>query len=117
MTFFCKAVTFSREAVKFFCKAVTFYLSPLTSYYMDSLTGKHLTHVAHVAPNSGWGEKSIEERGDALPSLVGEGLGSVTSKLWFGNKKLRGGMGDMGGLFSVFTNLRARTRKHLTVHP
>lgn len=26
-------------------------------------------------------------------------------------------MGDMGGLFSVFTNPRARTREHLTVHP
>ena len=66
----CKAATFSREAVTFFCKAVTFsreavtfYLSPLTSHLppltsslslliMDSLTGKHLTHVA---PNCGWG--------------------------------------------------------------
>ena len=49
-----------------------------------------------------------------LPSLVGEGLGvgSVTSKIWFGGKKLRGGMGDMGGLFSVFANLRARTREN-----
>jgi len=30
------------------------------------------------------------------------GVGEVTSKIWFGGKKLRGGMGDMGGLFFRF---------------
>ena len=100
VTFFCKAVTFSREAVTFFCKAVTFsreavtfylslltshlspltsHLSPLTSHLsllpMDSLTGKHLTHVAHVAPNCGWGrsrEKSPEEMGKAALLVWGQ---------------------------------------------
>ena len=51
---------------------------------MDSLTGKHLAHAAHVAPNSGF---------------VG-----------FWGKKLRGGMGDMGGMFFAFTILRAHAK-------
>ena len=59
VTFFCKAVTFSREAVTFYLSPLTSHLPPLTSslslLIMDNLTGKHLTHVAHVAPNCGWG--------------------------------------------------------------
>ena len=98
MTFSREAVKFFCKAVKFFCKAVTFYLSPLTSYYMDSLTGKHLTHVAHVAPNSGW-EKSIEERGDALPQPE-LGVGWAT---WVG--------------CFPFSLTYARTRVNLTAHP
>ena len=49
VTFFCKAVKFSREAVTFYLSLLT---SPLSLLIMDSLTGKHLTHVAHVAPGS-----------------------------------------------------------------
>ena len=52
---------------------------------MDSLTEKHLAHLAHVAPNS------------CCAGLQGQ--------------EVRGGMGDMGGMFSAFTILRARTRE------
>jgi len=87
----CKAATFSREAVTFFCKAVTFsreavtfYLSPLTSHLppltsplslliMDSLTGKHLTHVAHVAPNCGWGRNPMRSGPPLSPPSLAAG--------------------------------------------
>ena len=55
VTIFCKAVNFSREAVTFYLSPLTSHLSLLTFHFspltMDSLTGKHLTHVA---PNSGF---------------------------------------------------------------
>jgi len=89
VTFSPEAVTFSREAVtffckavKFFCKAVTFYLSLLTSHFslltMDSLTEKHPSLVAHVAP---------------CPSFAG-----------FARQEVRGGMGDVGGVFLAYNN-------------
>ena len=66
---------------------LTSHLSPLTSPYMDSLTEKHLAHLAHVAPNS------------CCAGLQGQ--------------EVRGGMGDMGGMFSAFTTLRARNKRIL----
>ena len=84
VTFFCKAVTFSREAVTFVCKAVTFSREPPFSLPLEGRGERQRN------PLKRWGKRLC----------------------WFGGKKLRGGMGDMGGLFSVFTNLRARTREN-----
>ena len=91
---------------------------------MDSLTGKHLTHVAHVAPNCGWGRIPMRSGAPLSPPLKGSGeawrnpLKRWGKRLcWFGGKKLRGGMGDMGGLFSVFTNYARVREKTLTAHP
>ena len=62
VTFFCKAVKISREAVTFYLLPLTSHLLPLIFPYMDSLTGKHLAHVAHVAPGSNfaglWGQEA-----------------------------------------------------------
>ena len=73
LTFFCKALTFFCKAVTFFCKTVKFsraavkfslfpfYLLPLPFYfpYMDSLTGKHLAHVAPGSNFAGlWGQEA-----------------------------------------------------------
>jgi len=38
---------------------------------MDSLTGKHLTHVAHVAPNSGFAGLGARSLGVGWATWVG----------------------------------------------
>jgi len=124
VTFFCKAVAFSREAVTFFCKAVmfsreavAFYLSLLTSplslLIMDSLTGKHLTHVAHVAPNCGWGRIPMRSGPPLSPPLSGG-----APLCWFGGTRSLGvGWATWVGCFP-FSLTYARVReKTLTAHP